>query len=183
MSKLISSIIVILLILGGVWWYMSNDTAPEVAPVVAPSDEQAELVAFGFLQDFVKVAPPEPDAEAMTRAYGALSTNAKARVSVDNLSSDLAGFVGVQDVPDMGVSVEDLQILSENESILIAGLNYSGGRILKGVYMIVEDGEWKVEGVVDIQETDEGAGVEAGTEAGAGVEASVDVGVSGEVSQ
>lgn len=182
MSKLITSIIVILLILGGVWWYMSSSNS-EVVPVVAPSDEQAELVAFGFLQDFVKVAPPEADAEAMTRVYGALSTNAKARVSVDNLSSDLAGFVGVQDVPDMGVSVEDLQILSENESILIAGLNYSGGRVLKGVYMIVEDGEWKVEGVVDIQQTDEGAGAEVGTEAGAGVDVSVDVSASGEVSQ
>jgi hypothetical protein len=159
MSKLITSIIVILLILGGVWWYMSNnDSGTE--PVVTPSSEQAELVAFGFLQDFVKVAPPETDAEAMTRAYEALSTNAKARVSVDNLSSDLAGFVGVQDVPDMGMSVEDLQILSENESILIAGLNYSGGRILKGVYMIVEDGEWKVEGVVDIQQTEESAEVD-----------------------
>ena len=156
MNKLVTSIIVILLILGGVWWYMSNNKTSVPQEVVAtPNAEQAELVAFGFLQDFVKVAPPEQDSEAITRAYDALSSGAKSKVTIDNISSDLANFVGVQDVPDLGVSVEDLQILNENESILVAGLNYSGGRVLKGVYMIVEDGQWKVEAVVDIQEQEQ----------------------------
>jgi hypothetical protein len=116
-----------------------------------PSDEEAENTGFNFILDFIKTAPPESDEQALDRAYEALSQNAKSQVSQVTLSRDLAGFVGVQDVPDGGASVEDLQIEGET-AILIVGLNYSGGRVLRAVNMVIEDGSWKVDSINPLDE-------------------------------
>lgn len=121
-------------------------TAFENEKNTAPSDEDAEITAFTFMNDFILSAPPESDMEAAMRAYNALSTSAKEKVSEDKLAGDLALFVGVQDVPDQGVSVEDLQVEGDTAT-LIVGMNYSGGRVLKSVNMVVEDGVWKVDSI------------------------------------
>ncbi len=108
------------------------------------SDEVAELVGFKFMQDFVKAGPPEPDQTALDDAYNALSSSAKNNVSRATLSRDLALMVGVQDVPDQGVSVEDLRVESD-QAWLTVGMNYSGsGQTLRVVELVQEDGFWKV---------------------------------------
>jgi len=112
-----------------------------------PSDEEAETTAYTFMNDFVRSGPPEPDMEAAMRAYDALSAKAKEDVSQETLTRDLALFVGVQDIPDGGLSVEDLRVEGETAT-LVVGMNYSGGRVLKAVNMVVEDGAWKVDRVV-----------------------------------
>ncbi len=119
----------------------------------ALTDESAEIVGFNFILNFIKSAPPA-DEEAMNLAYEALSTEAKEMVSLETLSGDLARFVGVQDVPDMGASVEDLQAISEIHRVLIVGLNYSGGRVLRAVILVAEEGEWKVEAILPLEETE-----------------------------
>ena len=111
-----------------------------------PSDEEAEQVAFTFIQNFIKSAPPEPDATAEQEAYNALSQDAKNDVSEENISRDLAAFIGVQGVPDQGASVEDLQ-LEGDKATLFVGLNYSGGRVIGAINMIVENGEWKINSI------------------------------------
>jgi hypothetical protein len=114
-------------------------SAPSSTPTTAtPSDEEAELVAFGFMQDFAT--------EDYADAHEALSMEAKAIVSEANLEEDLMEFIGVEEVPESGVSVEDLQV-SDDEAYLIVGMNYSAGRILRRVNMVVENGEWKVNSV------------------------------------
>lgn len=115
----------------------------EIVP--PPSHEEAEITAFQFMQDVVAIAPPNLDEEAATRIYETLSSAARAEVSEETLSRDIAAFVKIQDVPDQGVSVEDLQIVSEREAYLVVGLNYSGGRVLRNIHVVIEDGAWKVD--------------------------------------
>lgn len=154
MGKLITSIIVILLILGGVWWFM-KDKAPEEATVVLPSIEDAELVGFNFVQDFIAIAPPSENEEAKDRLYNALSADTKQAVSRENIVAQMAEFFGVQDVPDQGVSLENIQQMEDNSLILLLGFNYSSGRVLRALNLVAEDGVWKVRAVFPVEEVAE----------------------------
>jgi hypothetical protein len=141
--------------------YQNNQTTsppPETSPpptqsaAPTPSGEQAETVGYGFILDFIAAAPPNANQEAQQNAYQALSANAQARVSTEAISRDLAAFMGLQDVPDQGASVEDLQIISENQATVIVGLNFSGGRVLRAVDLIVEDSQWKVDSIRPLEQ-------------------------------
>jgi hypothetical protein len=126
-----------------------TDTPSEIA---VPTHDEAEMTGFNFMQDVILVAPPVTDAEAAQRIYQALSSSAREQVGETTVSADIARFLGIQDVPDLGVSVEDLQVSSDEEVTLILGLNYSGGRTFRALTMIVEDGEWKVDSVAALSE-------------------------------
>lgn len=138
-----------------------QDSIPEVTPTTFESPsanlEEAELTGFNFILNFITSAPPanEEGDIAMISAYEMLSEKAKDQVALDTLSRDLAMFVGVQDVPDEGASVEDLQIVSNSEVILTVGLNFSGGRALRDITLIIEDGVWKVDSVDPVTESSE----------------------------
>ena len=151
-------LIILLLVvgLGGLaWWLLGTDavenTVVETIEIEVPGEEEAELVGFQFLQDVIAAAPGSEDDDATQRVYSSLSRNARTVVSEDTVMADMAPFVGIQDVPDQGVSVEDLQVLSATEASLIVGLNYSSGRVLRSINMIVEDGEWKVDSVDSLE--------------------------------
>lgn len=146
MNKTILLIIIIVLAGLGIWW-LSSTKAPEV--VLTPSHQEAELVGFNFMLDFIAIAPPESDFEAMERIYDNLSVSARQQISGEMFSRDLALFVGVQDVPDQGVSVEDFQVINDSKVALIVGLNYSGGRVLRKINLIIEEESWKVDSVVE----------------------------------
>lgn len=144
---------VVVLLLAGVWWVtMSSHDAPGVpeesaVEPEAPSEEEAELVGFAFLQDVIAIAPGTADEAAGERVYQSLSSRARGEVSQDTLSRDIAFFMGIQDVPDQGVSVENLEVHGERSATLVVELNYSGGPALRAINMVVENGEWKVDSV------------------------------------
>ncbi len=125
--------------------------------------EEAELTGFGFMQDFLLVAPPDADEEAIERMYAALSTTAKEEVSLETFVQDIPLFIGVQDIPEQGVSVEDLQITGPDTAEFFTGLNYETGRVLRKLELVMEDGEWKVDGVSEYHKDEEAyeAAVEA----------------------
>ena len=114
--------------------------------------EEAERVGFQFILDFIEVGPPSMDEAAANRAYQALSSGAQANINQETLSRDLAMFVGVQDMPDQGVSVENLVLAEDGSAILTVGLNYSGGRTLRAITLIEENAEWKVDAVAPVTE-------------------------------
>ena len=154
-------LILVILFIGALtyYWLSTKNTSNEIKedtrsettistePINNLTQENAELVAYGFIQDFIAVAPPEPDQPAIERIMKVLSKNASAQIHKETISSDLARFIGVQDVPDQGASVEDLQSVSPTESYLVVGFNYSGGRVLRNVHVIAEEGQWKVDSV------------------------------------
>ena len=146
MNKLVIYLLVFILVIGGIWFVAKNGSSDKNGTTV-PTAEEAEEVGFNFMLDFVKIAPPESDLEAQERAYNTLSSNAKENINEDSIVIDLAMFVGVQDVPDQGISVENLEVIDEENVILVLGLNYSGSRAFRALNLIVEDGEWKVDSI------------------------------------
>jgi len=115
-------------------------------------DDEAEKAGFQFVLDFIEVGPPSMDEAAANRAYQALSSTAQASIDQETLSRDLAMFVGVQDMPDQGVSMENLVLTEDGSAILTVGLNYSGGRTLRAITLIEENAEWKVDAIKAIVE-------------------------------
>lgn len=125
--------------------------SPQAEQTSMLGDTEAENTGYGFILNFIKSAPPVADSKAQENALRALSKQARERISSGTESRDLAGFVGVQDVPDQGVSVENLRLESSSEAVLTVGLNYSGARVLKEIWMIAENGKWAVD---DVKETE-----------------------------
>ncbi len=115
--------------------------------VPGPDHDEIERVGYRFMQDVVLVAPPNTDTEAERRLYDSLSRAAQEQVTYEMLLPDLARFVGIQDVPDQGVSVEDLEVEGLESALLTLGLNYSGGRVLRVLHLVHEEGTWKVQEV------------------------------------
>ena len=153
-------VIIIIAMVGGLsglaWWLLSTDTTEPIVvdtiEVEIPDAEAAEITGFNFMQDIIAGAPGDADMDAVSRVYEALSRNARTVVSEETIMADIAMFVGIQDVPDQGVSIQDLQTPSATEASLIVGLNYTGGPVLRSINMVVEDGEWKIDSV-DVLET------------------------------
>jgi hypothetical protein len=144
---------VVALLIIGVWWTITQKPIAD-APYSddmsqsLPGAEDAELTGFAFMQDVIAVALPSSDEVTKERLYQTLSNRAKREVSLATISRDMALFVGIQDLPDFGVSVQDLQVSSPELMTLIVGLNYSrGGPVLRAINMVVEDGSWKVDSV------------------------------------
>jgi len=142
-------VVIILVLVGLGVWFLTSPKATEVK--LTSSHQAAELVGYNFMLDFIAMAPGNDDIEAAERVYQSLSQNARQIVSQEKLLVDLAQFIGVQDVPDQGVSVEDLQVIDEKNVNLILGLNYSGGITMRLVGLVVEDGLWKVDQVSPYQ--------------------------------
>jgi len=124
----------------------SNDQTPQIT--LAGNDP--ETVGYSFVLDFIAAGTPETDThedQSAMRAYDALSAEAQNMVSVDNIELGLLEFLELTSIPDQGASVEDLQVDSQNAS-LIVGLNYSGGdRQIRSINMVNKDNAWKVDSV------------------------------------
>ncbi len=136
------------------WLLMNADrTTDEPVSVETPTAEEAEEVGFSFMNDVILLAPPATNEEVADRVYSMLSARARESVDREMISRDMAFFVGIQDVPDEGVSIQDLQMNEDGTATLILGLNYSGGPVLRAVTMVAEDGEWKVDSVTPFEET------------------------------
>src|SRR6056297_2087665 len=99
------------------------------------SHEEAEQTAFKFMEDVIAAAPPTNDEAAAQRLYNTLSRSAKTAVNRSIVSHDIANFVLIQQVPDQGVSVEDIQVVSPQELYVILGLNYSVGFTTRNIHL------------------------------------------------
>lgn len=162
---LVIILLIILAVSVGLLWYVQT-TPDRVLPPVEdpieieepaelPSHEDAELAGFGFMQDFSKLTTEDDDEELRERMYAALSEDAKERISMDTFLEDVLEFVGVETVPEQETSVEDLQITGDETAEFFSGLNYLDGRILRKLNLVMEEGEWKVDGVEEYHKDEE----------------------------
>lgn len=147
MKRFTILIFLVLLVVGIIYGFFNLRNNGDTPYINKTTPENAELIAYGFIQDFIAVGVSEPDRAVVERIINVLSRKAITQISRETMSGDLARFIGVQESPDQGVSVEDLQIISPTESYLVVGLNYSRGRVLRNVHLIVEEGEWRVDRV------------------------------------
>lgn len=145
MKKIILIVAIVVVAVGlGIWWLIGS----EIKENNLPSSEEAQVTGYGFMVDFLAIAPPISDEEATDRAYEALSSSAKEQISRENIAAEMASFVGVQDIPDRGIDIEDFQVVEEDRAVLTLKLNYSGGWTTREISLVVEEGEWKVDNVV-----------------------------------
>lgn len=119
----------------------------EEAESVPLSHESAELTAYGFILDFLDVGEDGANAEVVDDIMTSLSRQARSEVARETILTDLKTFMGVEGVPENGASVEDLRVVSAEDVFLVVGLNYTGGRELRSVHLVVENGEWRVDRV------------------------------------
>jgi uncharacterized protein YxeA len=145
MKKIIIIITILIITIGAI--FLLNNKPEEVSDLeeTATNHEKAELIGYNFMLDFIKIAPLNYDSEAEENIYNTLSKNAKKEILKETIASDLVGFIGVQDIPDQGISIEDLQIIDTNNTILVVALNYSGERIIRNIHIVLEDNEWKID--------------------------------------
>jgi len=139
--------------------YATSDPV-ETVEVASTSAELAEQVGVGFITEAVEAITLDPDPQTLGRLYDTLTAQAKETVSLETITQDIARFIGVQDMPDLGVSVEDLQVGSDTQMTLIVGLNYSGsGQTLRAIELVLEEGVWKVNRVYALAPEQDKGGV------------------------
>lgn len=130
------------------------ETTPEAIEQDSPFAAQmdAEMAGTSFLNDVFASAPPTSDPEAKERAYNALTPSAQETVGENAQEANLALFVGIQDIPDQGITVEDLRPDSDTQMSITVNLNYSGsGPAIRIINLVNEAGVWKVDSITNPQ--------------------------------
>ena len=146
MNKNILFFILVLMVLLSLFFVLISDKEDRGEEVL--TEEQAiEEVGVGFINNFLLIAPPSEDEEAMERALNTLSERALGEIGAETQSRDLALFVGVQDIPDNGFEVKDIVIKDANSAILEVELKYSSGSAHKDIHFVKEEGKWKIDSV------------------------------------
>lgn len=133
----------------GIWRWLDTPAAqpqrePAPAPTTLPSHVAAEQTGVQFMRDVINLVSNEDNTTLAARLYRTLSADAQQSVDPDAIARELATFVGIQNVPTSGVSVEDLQIHSSTSASVILGLNDPGHQTIRAVDIVWESGTWKV---------------------------------------
>ncbi len=150
----ILAVIVVFLIMG-IWIFTNSHTNETIDSdkistnqgdeVFKPDLEQAELTAFGFIQ--MVIDDGLTNGNNTEKIHTSLSTKARMEVTKDELFNDILVFLQIQEIPEYGASVQNLEVHSINEATLVVGLNYKTGPILRAINMVVESSEWKIDSV------------------------------------
>ncbi len=140
----------------GVWWQSSgkNSFSPDLkAPTGNPeetvgkkvTDSEAVLVVKTFCDNFFK-GPPAINEQGVMIAFGLLSQKARQSMTVvgPSPSAALASFAGVQDVPDLGYTIDEISEEAAKATIKTTW-NYSSGPVSKTFALGKENGVWKID--------------------------------------
>ena len=145
--------VVVILLVASVSSVLRTDVADE--PLLTGEDDElnidigaAEDTAFDFVIDVLAAAPGESSAPAAAqRAYAALSSRAQAQMSSDTLMADMAAFVGIQEIPEHGVSVQEFEATGSTTASLVVALNYTNTQAIRSINLVFEAGEWRVDSI------------------------------------
>lgn len=114
---------------------------PIVVVIDAPADESPIAIVEGFLADLELAAPPQSQEHALIRSLSRLTEAARARFST---SGELAGFLGVQDLPDAGVMLR-LASETQTEVRVYVQLGYTGGDAEREFVLAREHDRWRID--------------------------------------
>lgn len=112
---------------------------------VVPDTSTPAAAVEAFLAAVFGSVPPSGTAESAQRAVALMTSEAAAELDPGSLSGSLARFVGVQDVPDGGFTVQDASVDGERAEVGVI-LRYSGGETRRTV-ILFRDGGWLVESI------------------------------------
>ena len=102
---------------------------------------------------YISFAKSSEDTTAASTAKGLLTEEGQTYVdTAPSISAGLAMFVGVQDIPDVGMDVK--QVSQDGDMVSVETVwKYSGGEVAKTFIVIQVDGEYKIFRVIQQSET------------------------------
>lgn len=113
-----------------------------------PSDEEAEVVVLDFMNSFYSIQHIRNKQYLINRMYSRLSKDARKKISIENFITDAALFMGIESLTDTGISIKEINRISMYTVVVGMEMEYSGGRIIRRVELIVEDREWRIDRVI-----------------------------------
>jgi hypothetical protein len=121
-------------------WYKTRPAVERQIP-----ESQAVLVVKTFCDNFFK-GPPAINEQGVMIAFDFLSQKARQSMSVTgpSPSAALAGFAGVQDVPDQGYTIDEISEGVEKATIKTTW-KYASGPVVKTFELGKENGIWKID--------------------------------------
>lgn len=147
-TKFIWLTIILSITLLGLLVFINRDEIPQNLDEETVSESQkAKDVGIKFINNFILIAPPAVNIQAEEDLLNSLSENVINKIDKEMLATEMASFVGVQDIPDQGVEIGELTLLDEENADLKIVLNYSGEEVEKIINLIKEGEEWKVNSV------------------------------------
>jgi hypothetical protein len=140
--------IILSIILLGLLVFINREEITQNSEEETVSESQkAEEVSLKFINNFILIAPPAVNIQAEKDLLNSLSENVLSKIDKEMLATEMASFVGVQDIPDQGVEIGELTLIDQENADLRIVLIYSGGEVEKIINLIKEEGEWKVNSV------------------------------------
>ncbi|OGD62473.1 hypothetical protein A2160_00105 [Candidatus Beckwithbacteria bacterium RBG_13_42_9] len=168
--KIIVGFIVIFVLGIGIWYWLSHRIQPTTSlPLLStfnfspipqavppqtsaypnqPVKEQAKQVIQNFMDNFIKGFPPNLNEGAIMAALNLLSTRARASISQigPSPSAALASFVGIQNAPDQGYTID--QIFEDKGTATVETTwKYGSGNVQKTFSLVFEDNRWKIDSI------------------------------------
>ena len=107
------------------------------------ADESPADVVEAFLEDADASAPPGADGAALNRAGDRLTARSRDRAQDP---AGLARFLGVQDLPDEGVTIEETEE-DGDLAVVRARLQYSGGDTVREFHLQRDQDRWRIDWV------------------------------------
>lgn len=161
-KTLIVAVAVILVLAGGYMLYTQQGavTTPVEPEVTGEAEESAVLdveadvkaVVTDYMNYFEQAAPPEADTDAADNAYDLLTERAQSlKEEGIAVSSYLAQFSGVQDLPDEGFEIDFVATGPGDTKEVTTTWKYSGGAVQKVFYLENVDGDWFIDSIQDIR--------------------------------
>lgn len=106
-------------------------------------DASAEEVIEAFLADLESAAPPGSSEPALIRTLSRLTEATRSRLAT---SGQVAGFIGVQDLPDLGATLT-LRSQTQARAHVHAVLHYTGGDAEREFLLLRERERWHIDWV------------------------------------
>ena len=129
-----------------------EENIQEPAEATQLTRKDAMSVVGDFIDNFIAAAPPESNEEALSKAVSLLSEGARTDMQEEPTSGDLAMLMGVQDIPDEGYVVGEVEYLENPATGIVDGiaevevtLNYSGGPASRVFVLSKVDNYWQID--------------------------------------
>lgn len=130
---------------------------PETREITDPMIVSARSTVMSFMDNFIQSAPGESEPEAQQTAQQAaaalMSSSARQSAETETGVYNLAMFVGVQDVPDLGYEILSDNTMADEElgeysSEMLVELRYTGSFTQREFILMQEEGQWVIDQIL-----------------------------------
>lgn len=152
------------ILLGIVAFFFQKRVSAPVSDSVIPkqaeqevSDTKLQQAVGTLIEGLVASAPLNNDEESVNAAVGLFSEGEKSQIPVSSGEYRLAGYFGVQDVPDEGYEIINIEYMDNPASgeenamaEVTVTLKYSGGNVQRVILLTKSGDSWLVDGIKEL---------------------------------